>query len=62
MTSRPYVSRVRRWTWRNGQQHTDGIALCAGPRVVAHLTLSEAYKLANKIVDTAEKLEQEQNS
>lgn len=61
MTRRPRIHRVHRYDWRNGTEATEGIVLHSGNRIVAHLTPSEAYKLANRIVDTAEKLEMEQS-
>lgn len=57
MTRRPRLSRVKPWTWLNGKQRTPGVSLWKGNRLVAHLTASEAYELANKIVDETEKIE-----
>lgn len=60
MKRRPRIGRIRRHVWKNGNQRIEGIALRSDSRLVAHLTPSEAYKLADRIVDAVEKLEQNQ--
>jgi hypothetical protein len=57
MNKRPAIGRVRRWTWLNGEQRTPGVSLWKGGKLIAHMTPSEAYQLANKIVDETEKIE-----
>lgn len=57
---RPYISLTRpyRWLHQDGTE-TAGIALMAGPRVLAHLTPDEALNLSNQLVDLAEAQTQE---
>lgn len=58
MTSRPYLSKVHSWEWRDKDGNaTPGIVLRRGPRIVAHLTPGEAIQLSNRLVDLAERLE-----
>lgn len=58
MTSRPYLSKVHSWEWRDKDGNaTPGIALRKGNYIVAHLTPGEAIDLSNRLVDLAERLE-----
>lgn len=59
MTSRPYLSKVHSWEWRDKDGNTTpGIVLRQGRRIVAHLNRAEAIKLSNQLVDLAEQLEE----
>lgn len=57
---RPYISSVRRRVWllRSGGT-IPGIALHAGPKLIAHLTPAEALSLSNQLTDLAERIEVE---
>jgi hypothetical protein len=58
MTRRPRFSNVRKRPWNNPDgTTTKGIAIYKGNLLAAHLLPSEAYKLANRLVDLAEELE-----
>lgn len=58
MSNRPYIGKVwiEDWTSTYTQQRTPGIKLGGAGGIAAHLTKSEAYSLANDIVDAADKL------
>lgn len=60
---RPYIGHIlhRTWTEDSGQA-IDGLSLICGQGIAAHLTKPEAYALANRIVDAADKLPDEQTS
>lgn len=58
MTTRPYLSKIYCWNWKDEQGNvTPGILLRKGKHVAAHLTATEAIQLANRLVDLAEQLE-----
>lgn len=58
MTSRPYLSKVHHWHWKDRHGNTTpGIVLRHGPRIVAHLTPGEAIQLSNRLVDLVETME-----
>ena len=54
---RPYISRIYpdAWNTRSGN-HVNGVVLFGYSGIAAHLTKSEAFALANRIVDAAEQL------
>lgn len=55
---RPYIGRIWEQAWdekATGEQ-TPGIMLGGAGGISAHLTKDEAYALANRIVDAADKL------
>jgi hypothetical protein len=64
MTRRPYIGRIRRFNWLN--QHTGnyvpGIGLWHGQRLMAHLTPLEAKQLADRLVDLAELIEEQEQT
>jgi hypothetical protein len=53
--SRPYAT-FRRYTWRdrNGRE-VPGIGAYKGAKLVLHLTVEEALRLADQLVDLTEK-------
>lgn len=55
---RPYIGRVRPYTWtpKTGDDPVPGLLLGGAAGIAAHLTKTEAYELANQIVDAADKL------
>ena len=58
MTSRPHLSKVHSWEWRDKDGNaTPGIVLKHGNRIVAHLTPVEAIQLSNRLVDLVETME-----
>lgn len=58
---RPYAV-PRRWTWTDGNgNRTHGIGLMHGQTCIAHLTPDEAIKLADRLVDMAERLTPKNN-
>lgn len=54
---RPHISRIYKdvWNTRSGE-HISGIVLFGYSGIAAHLTKSEAFALADRIVDAAENL------
>ncbi|MGP5049112.1 hypothetical protein [Glutamicibacter ardleyensis] len=54
---RPHISRIYpdAWNTRSGN-HVNGVVLFGYSGIAAHLTKSEAFALANRIVDAAEQL------
>lgn len=53
---RPYLT-ARLWSWRESEHSTPGIGLFRGVELRAHLTPAEAYAMANRLVDLADKLQ-----
>lgn len=54
---RPYVT-PRAWVWHQGDDlRIPGIGLMRGPDIRAHLTPTEARKLADRLHDLADKLD-----
>jgi hypothetical protein len=59
---RPYVI-PKKYTWKSGDRtETPGIGLLYGTKIRAHLTAKEAYALADKLVDLADKLDATENA
>jgi hypothetical protein len=56
---RPYIN-PRAYTWKaEDRTVTPGIGLMHGGKIRAHLTAAEAYELANRLVDLADRLDAE---
>lgn len=53
--NRPYL-KARFWTWKADGTETPGIGLMYGDKLRAHLEPAEAYALANRLVDLADRL------
>lgn len=54
---RPHISRIYPELWKtNSGQNVNGIVLFGYSGIAAHLTQAEAYKLADQIVDAAERM------
>ena len=54
MTHRPYL-KARTWTWKDASgNETPGIGLMQGTSVRAHLTVTEARTLADRLHDLAD--------
>lgn len=57
MTRRPHLT-PRPYTWKaKDRTETPGIGLMYGNQIRAHLAPAEAYALANRLVDLADRLE-----
>lgn len=58
--TRPYV-KPRAYTWKaEDRTQTPGIALMHCGKIRAHLTAAEAYDLANRLVDMADTLTEQE--
>lgn len=57
MSNRPYIGAIRQYTWdRKSDDPVLGLLIGGGIGIAAHVTKSEAYALADWIVDAADKL------
>ena len=54
--TRPTVTKVRRYTWFDGDTRIEGIGLLNDRRVLFHLTPNEAMQVAHDIADTLQEM------
>ena len=56
--TRPTVTKVRRYTWLDGDTRIEGVGLLNDRRILFHMTPAEALQVAHDIADTLQEMNQ----